>query len=34
MKVQWNYIHANRQVPAPNHDGWVDAFGVRFYLAF
>ena len=34
MKVQWNYIHANRDVPAPNHDGAVDAFGMRFAIDF
>jgi phosphate-selective porin OprO/OprP len=34
MKVQWNYIHANRDVPAPNHSGGVDAFGMRFAIDF
>lgn len=34
MKVQWNYIHANREVPAPNVSGAVDAFGMRFAIDF
>jgi phosphate-selective porin OprO/OprP len=34
LKLQWNYLHANRDVVAPAHSGDVDGFGMRVHLMF
>ena len=34
MRVQWNYVRANRDVYAPNKSGNVDEFGMNFHIDF
>jgi phosphate-selective porin OprO and OprP len=34
LKVQWNYLHANRNVPSPLVSGSVDGLGMEIQLAF
>jgi phosphate-selective porin OprO/OprP len=34
VRLQWNYLHANRDVVAPAHRGEVDAIGMRVLLVF
>ena len=34
LKIQWNYLHANRDVVAPQVSGGVDALGMRIQLTF
>jgi phosphate-selective porin OprO/OprP len=34
MRVQWNYVRANRNVPAPNFAGNADLFGMVFHVDF
>jgi phosphate-selective porin OprO and OprP len=34
VKLQWSYVHANRDVPSPLRSGDVDGFGMRIHLDF
>ena len=34
MRVQWNYVHGNRNVAAPNASGDFDGYGMQFHIDF